>query len=134
MAAARGYGLDEDKQKTIGELPLHQRASVRSSKKRMALMLDMTTGSRAGKDHFARSFVVPLALSSMLNPTNSTMISTARTPIAEDFEANVTQPRCHPRLLPDQSSRQVPDPFAALLRSRTPLAQGLAPFVGFTND
>jgi hypothetical protein len=87
----------------------------------MALMLDMTTAPRAGKDHFGPSFVVPLALSSMLNSTNSTMISTARTPIAEDFEANVTQPRWHRRPLPDQRSLQVPDRFAGLItESDTP--------------
>lgn len=88
----------------------------------------------ADRQRSGPTFLVLLALGLMLNPTNSTMISTALTPIAEDFEANVTQPGCHRGPLPDQRSLQVPDRFAALLRSRTPLAQGLAPFVRFTNE
>jgi MFS family permease len=57
----------------------------------MALTLATTPALRAGKAHFGPTFVVPLALGSMLNPINSTMISTALAPIAKDFEATATQ-------------------------------------------
>ena len=40
---------------------------------------------------FGFRFVAPLALGSMLNPINSTMISTALVPIAGDFHASVAQ-------------------------------------------
>lgn len=40
---------------------------------------------------FGARFVAPLALGSALNPINSTMISTALAPIAEDYHASVAQ-------------------------------------------
>lgn len=43
------------------------------------------------KPSFGLTFVTPLALGSTLNPINSTMISTALTPIANDFHASVGQ-------------------------------------------
>jgi MFS family permease len=41
--------------------------------------------------HFGPTFVIPLALGSMLNPINSTMISTALAPIATSFDATVAE-------------------------------------------
>ena len=45
----------------------------------------------AQRSHFGFCFVAPLALGSTLNPINSTMISTALTPIAMAFNATVAQ-------------------------------------------
>src|ERR1700677_4597969 len=45
----------------------------------------------AQRSHFGFCFVGPLALGSTLNPINSTMISTALTPIAMAFNASVAQ-------------------------------------------
>jgi MFS family permease len=45
----------------------------------------------AQRSHFGFCFVAPLALGSTLNPINSTMISTALTPIAMAFNASVAQ-------------------------------------------
>ena len=51
-----------------------------------------TTSSLSGRrPSFGPTFVAPLALGSTLNPINSTMISTALTPIASDFHASVGQ-------------------------------------------
>ena len=41
--------------------------------------------------HFGYRFVTPLALGSTLNPINSTMISTALVPIANDYHASVAE-------------------------------------------
>jgi len=41
--------------------------------------------------HFGFRFVAPLALGAVLNPINSTMISTALVPIAADFHASVAE-------------------------------------------
>jgi len=43
------------------------------------------------RDLFGFRLIAPLALGAMLNPVNSTMISTALTPIARDFHATVAQ-------------------------------------------
>ena len=43
------------------------------------------------RDLFGFRLIAPLALGSMLNPVNSTMISTALIPIARDFHATVAQ-------------------------------------------
>src|SRR5258708_13359176 len=44
------------------------------------------------RDLFGFRLIAPLALGSMLNPVNSTMISPALIPIARDFHATVAQP------------------------------------------
>jgi hypothetical protein len=43
------------------------------------------------RDLFGFRLIAPLALGAKLNPLNSTMISTALTPIARDFHAAVAQ-------------------------------------------
>ena len=43
------------------------------------------------RDLFGFRLIAPLALGSMLNPVNSTMISTALIPIARNFHATVAQ-------------------------------------------
>ena len=57
----------------------------------MPLVSDSASVSQDRKVHFGPTFVLPLALGSMLNPINSTMISTALAPIGKDFEATVAQ-------------------------------------------
>src|ERR1700723_4595394 len=57
----------------------------------MPSVSDSAPVSQDRKVHFGPTFVLPLALGSMLNPINSTMISTALAPIAKDFEATVAQ-------------------------------------------
>ena len=57
----------------------------------MPLVSDSASVSQDRKVHFGPTFVLPLALGSMLNPINSTMISTALAPIAKDFGATVAQ-------------------------------------------
>ena len=59
----------------------------------MPLVSDSASVSQDRKVHFGPTFVLPLALGSMLNPINSTMISTALAPIGKDFEATVAQTR-----------------------------------------
>src|ERR1700735_2630148 len=55
-----------------------------------------TTGGDSGRPNaqhagFGFRFVAPLALGAVLNPINSTMISTALVPIATDFHASVAE-------------------------------------------
>src|SRR6201988_3964220 len=57
----------------------------------MPLVSDSASVSQDRKVHFGLTFVLPLALGSMLNPINSTMISTALAPIGRDFGATVAQ-------------------------------------------
>src|ERR1700688_4351833 len=57
----------------------------------MPLALDSASVSQDRKVHFGPTFVIPLALGSMLNPINSTMISTALAPIATSFDATVAE-------------------------------------------
>src|SRR3984957_18252285 len=57
----------------------------------MPLVSESASVSQDRKVHFGPTFVLPLALGSMLNPINSTMISTALAPIAKDFGATVAQ-------------------------------------------
>src|ERR1700689_2866475 len=57
----------------------------------MPLVSESAPVSHDRKVHFGPTFVLPLALGSMLNPINSTMISTALAPIAESFHATVAQ-------------------------------------------
>src|SRR5580698_396002 len=57
----------------------------------MPSVSDSASVSQDRKVHFGPTFVLPLALGSMLNPINSTMISTALAPIAKDFGATVAQ-------------------------------------------
>jgi MFS family permease len=47
--------------------------------------------TESAKDLFGFRLIVPLAFGSMLNPVNSTMISTALIPIARDFHATVAE-------------------------------------------
>src|SRR5260370_13719634 len=46
---------------------------------------------RSAKGSFGFRFMAPLCLGSMLNPVNSTMISTALVAIARDFQATVAE-------------------------------------------
>src|ERR1700690_2168876 len=57
----------------------------------MPSVSDSAPVSQDRKVHFGPTFVIPLALGSMLNPINSTMISTALVPIAGDFHTSVAQ-------------------------------------------
>src|SRR5258705_288191 len=47
--------------------------------------------TRSAKGSFGFRFMAPLCLGSMLNPVNSTMISTALVAIARDFQATVAE-------------------------------------------
>src|SRR5260370_15774017 len=58
----------------------------------MGVAIETTVGEHAlAKGSFGFSFMAPLCLGSMLNPVNSTMISTALVAIARDFQATVAE-------------------------------------------
>ena len=77
--------------------------------------------TESAKDLFGFRLIVPLAFGSMLNPVNSTMISTALIPIARDFHATVAPDELVDwRPLYHECNRPTHDGTTCRLSRRTP--------------